>query len=82
MFYNINIDGTDYEYSYEDGSEWVKIVSPWVVSVNLKDKINIKFYLGGDEGNDVINKLNDDLPLFVDQILVKHNVPVTQQAAQ
>ena len=52
----------------------MKIVTPWVVSVNLKDKINIKFYLGGDEGRDVINKLNEDLPLFVDQIISRHKV--------
>ncbi len=76
MFHIINVDGTDYEYSYDEGSEWVKIVTPWVVSVNLKDKINIKFYLGGDEGKDVIQKLNDDLPLFVDQVLVKHQVSI------
>lgn len=76
MFHIINVDGTDYEYSYEEGSEWVKIITPWVVSVNLKDKVNIKFYLGGDEGRDVIQKLNDDLPLFVDQVLVKHQIAV------
>jgi hypothetical protein len=76
MFYTINVEGTDYEYSYEEGSEWVKIVSPWVVSVNLKDQINIKFYLGGDEGKDVIDKLNDDLPLFVDEISRRHKVTV------
>jgi hypothetical protein len=52
MFHILNVDGTDYEYSYEEGSDWVKIVSPYVVSVSLKDKINIKFYLGGDEGRE------------------------------
>ncbi|MBL7720295.1 MAG: hypothetical protein JNL72_15770 [Flavipsychrobacter sp.] len=78
MFYNIIVDGTDYEYSYEEGTDWVKIVSPWVVSVNLRDRVNIKFYLGGDEGRSVINKLNDDLPLFVDEICKRHKVPVTE----
>lgn len=77
MFHIIKVDGTDYEYSYEEGSEWVKIVSPWVVSVNLRDKVNIKFYLGGDEGRDVIQKLNDDLPLFVDQVIAKHQIATT-----
>jgi hypothetical protein len=76
MFHIISVDGTDYEYSYEEGSEWVKIVSPWVVSVNLKDKVNIKFYLGGDEGKDIIQKLNDDLPLFVDQVMAKHQIAI------
>jgi hypothetical protein len=75
-FHIIKVDGTDYEYSIDEGSEWVKIVSPWVVSVNLKDKVNIKFYLGGDEGKDVIQKLNDDLPLFVDQVLANHKIAI------
>lgn len=69
MNQTITVNGTEYVHTYERGNEWLKIISPYVVAVDMRDAINIKFFLDEDSDPSITNKLNDDLPLLVDMLL-------------
>ncbi len=69
MNQTITVNGTEYTHTYERGSEWLKIIHPFVVAVDLRDMMNLKFFL--DEGSDrsITRQLNDDLPLMIEMLM-------------
>ena len=69
MSQTITVNGTDYIHNYEQGSEWLKITHPYVVAVDMRDAINIRFFLDEDSDPAITRKLNDDLPMLVDMLL-------------
>jgi hypothetical protein len=69
MNQTITVNGTEYVHTYEQGSDWLKIISPFVVAVDVRDQYNLRFFLDEDSDPSITTKLNEDLPLLVDMLI-------------